>query len=126
MKSSLAAPGPTVGFRINCDGQFQWQYENTSDSLSATKEPQLSEELSGGKLERAAYQIIKALMNGPQRASDITSSIEKTGMFLRTIKLAKKMIGIVSYRKGGVWHWKLPTNDGKYPSIEPNADSIEK
>lgn len=131
VKSSLAAPGPTLSFFIDFDGSFQWKYEiegNNSNvtSTGSTKPLPSEEELSGGKLEKAAYLIIKALMNGPQKATELTDSIERTGMCLRTIKLAKKKMGIVSYRKGGVWYWKLPTNDGKYPSIKPENESNEE
>ena len=131
VKSSLAAIGPTVGFRINWDGNFQWQYENEKTDrnnypISSSETLPTEEDLNGGKLERAAYLIIKALMNGPQKAADLTDSIGKTGMCLRTIKLAKKKMGIASYRKGGVWYWKLPTSNGKYPSVLPENDSNEE
>jgi hypothetical protein len=129
VKSSLAAPGGTVSFRIEPDGNFRWHtinYDLISVPVGAvTTEVPDKDEIFGGKLERAAHLLIQSLSTGPKRATVMTKMIENTGMCLRTVKLAKMKTGIVSFRKDGVWYWKLPTKDGLFPKLE-QANEINK
>lgn len=69
--------------------------------------------------ERDAAQefLIGMLSSGPVPASDIYSEAEAFDIAKRTLKRAKKKIGIKAYRTGskgeqggGQWYWKMPDN----------------
>ena len=39
---------------------------------------------------------------------DVYAKIAEFGIKSRTVETAKKELGIVTYRKGNAWYWKLP------------------
>ena len=82
--------------------------------------------------------MIKLLAHGPKKATNITEEIMKHGISDRTIKNAKRSIGIVSTRKSGLWYWSLPNRilekvsqnttaqpEKKLVSVEENEDDVK-
>jgi hypothetical protein len=82
----------------------------------------------------------EVLADGPVPASDIIQDAEDAGMSEKTLRRAKKLLGVVGYREGeagkrgaGRWLWKLPvanlvTRDDKdgQPSVQDGHDGQEK
>ncbi len=117
VKSSLASPGETLAFQIDSSATLHWVSIPCSDIMtdSVEYEDQFQLELLGGKTEMAARTIISMLSSGPMNANKVAQCISEQGISERTIKYAKKAIGIESFRKNGQWFWRLPTKDGKRP-----------
>ena len=69
------------------------------------------EEDSGIKLsknELAKRYILELLGEGDMLGKDVYAKIAEFGIKSRTVETAKKELGIVTYRKGNAWYWKLP------------------
>ena len=79
---------------------------------------------ANNKLQTAANVMVKMLTDGPQSAKAISDEIMKKGIGERTIKSAKKRLGIISFRKAGQWYWNLPGNELS-PSILDTVGSEE-
>ena len=112
VKSSLSVPGQKMAFRIDGKGLLHWMsdFDNEPEPELLLDEQFLINEIGGlgGKSETAAKQMIKLLYSGPKKATIVTEEIMKQGISDRTIKAAKRLLGIVSTRKGGQWYWSLP------------------
>ena len=46
-----------------------------------------------------------ALAHGPARSTDIQALMQQEGVSQRALMLAKTILGIGSFRQGGVWYW---------------------
>ncbi len=108
VKSSLSRPGDTLFFEINSGGNFRWLSEENPET---NKHRQLIDTYSlddnATKLQTAAYIMVQMLSDGPQSAKAVADLIIGKGIGERTIKSAKKKLGIISYRKDGQWFWNL-------------------
>lgn len=60
---------------------------------------------SQGRPERACALLKGALANGPVRSTDIRSLMQRESVSERMMMLAKNMLGIKSFRRGGVWYF---------------------
>ncbi len=115
VKSSLASSGRKLAFRIDSNGALHWindcETENEHDPYFLERYIEADADSIGAKSETAARIMIQMLSSGPKKASDIIMNIREQGISERTIKNAKKMIGIVSIRKMKTWYWSLPTQN---------------
>ena len=107
VKSSLAAKGNDVFFTIGNNSEIRW-LERTEGSqaetaVNATMVPQT-------KQEEAVELCVSMLKNGPRSAREMTDALEARHLGEKTIKTAKKIAGIKSYRKEGQWYWELPVS----------------
>lgn len=112
VKNSLSSLGPILSFTINQDGCLHW----ISEGGSTPEEPTLFEddrlfERMNGKSETAAMLISRMLASGPIPASQAMKTVSDKHISERTIKNAKKILGIVSFRRNGQWFWELPNTD---------------
>lgn len=104
VKSSLAPEGSAIGFRIGTDSRIEWLGKMDIDQKQLTED-------SGIKLGKSALAqryILELLGEGDMLGKDVYARIAELGIKSRTVETAKKELGIVTYRKGNAWYWKLP------------------
>lgn len=104
VKSSLAPEGSAIGFRIGTDNRIEWLGKMDIDQKQLTED-------SGIKLGKSALAqryILELLGEGDMLGKDVYARIAELGIKSRTVETAKKELGIVTYRKGNAWYWKLP------------------
>ena len=53
------------------------------------------------------------LSAGPQPATDLIIAGAMSGVSERTLKRAKKTLGVVSIKGEGIWQWSLPVLSGE-------------
>ena len=101
VKTSLAAEGPPVAFRLDEKSGFAWVGKCRADSSIANAEAPSS------KMELARSLILDILTDGPTPAKDIIDDLSKLGVHQRTAESAKKALGVKSHRIGNAWYWSL-------------------
>ena len=52
--------------------------------------------------------VQKVAPEGDMLGKDVYAKIAELGIKSRTVETAKKELGIVTFRKGNAWYWKLP------------------
>jgi len=100
-KSSLAPEGQSLAFELNPESGFRWlgHYDISVDDL-----------LAGVTTQSKTVQVeelLRELLKSPVPASEIFRRAEALGISERTVKIAKKNLGIASEKVGGVWQWKM-------------------
>lgn len=102
-KNSLAPEGKSIAFELDPEHGFQWKgaCEITVDEL-----------LSGGgqvqtKTMQMEDELKKMLNSGEVSAETIRLRADELGISERTLKIAKKNLGIVSAKRSDQWYWKL-------------------
>lgn len=106
LKNSLSSPGPVLSFMIDKNGVLKWISSASEGNSFQINDPQ--ENAITGKGEAASLIMFELLSEGPVPAVTVITEVVKAGISERTIKSAKKIMGIVSFRKNGQWYWKLP------------------
>jgi hypothetical protein len=101
LKSNLGPKPKAIGFTI------------TDEGISFGAAPERPEEES--KLREAERMIRELLKPGEEKpASVFVSQAKEKEISEKTLKRAKKKLGVVSEKKPeGEWVWRLPTKDGK-------------
>ncbi len=102
VKSNLAPEGEPVAFELSTETGLRW-YGKCSKVLvdqEVVDKPK-------GKIEQAKYYLEKILLTGPQTSSDVMSNLQLFGISERTVRSAKKVMSIETYRKDGLWWWSL-------------------
>ncbi len=97
-------------FQIDANSALHWTVLDPDD-----KEPdlELPDELpSRAKQEQICALLKGALAHGPARSTDIQSLMQKEGVSQRALMLAKTILGIGSFRQGGVWYWTYKDKKG--------------
>ena len=102
IKNNLAEEGKPICFRL---GKFGLRWLGTCDT-------KLEDILEGKtrkltKRKKAAEEIFALLSNGDMECIQIFDALAKCGICKRTVKMAKKDVAAVSYRKNNVWYWSL-------------------
>jgi KaiC/GvpD/RAD55 family RecA-like ATPase len=104
-KSNLAPPGASQAFGLDPVGGFCWmgEYEISIDELlgGAAKAPK-------DQLSRACNMIKSMLAYGPVAAIDILLKAEEQDISEKTLKRAKKALGVISIKHGEQWFWDFP------------------
>lgn len=102
VKSSLAPEGSMIAFALDGQNGIRWigRCDMDSDSM-----PDISNGKS--KKELAVETISNMLEYRDVRSIEILRKLEIMGISERTIQIAKKQLGVVSYRNGGSWFWHL-------------------
>lgn len=59
-----------------------------------------------GKLDRAKDLLRLMLSTNDMASTEVFERMGQLGFSERTIKSAKKDLGIDTYRKGGAWYWR--------------------
>lgn len=103
VKSSLAPEGAAIAFSLSGMLGFCWMGQRDIDTnkLSAYS-------LDDSKKTLAMRVIQDMLADHDVLSTDIVKKLKLMDVSERTMNKAKKEIGIVSYRKRGVWYWHLP------------------
>ena len=101
-KSSLAPEGQSLAFELNPESGFRWlgHYDISADDLLVGITTQ-SKTVQG-------EELLRELLETPVPANEVFRRAEALGISERTVKIAKKNLGIVSEKAGGVWRWKMP------------------
>jgi len=100
-KSSLAPEGKSIAFSLDAENGFQWiGYCDVSvdDVLSGvgsvqTKTAQMEDEL-------------RRMLAKPVPADDVLRRAAELGISERTVNIAKKNVGVDSYKVGNRWYWR--------------------
>lgn len=111
IKCNLAPKGKSIAYSLE-DGGFYWRGETsiTAEDLLSIGTP--------GALGEAEALLREILMNGDVEADTVYKEAEKRDVKQRTLKSAKKNLGIESYnvaekgkRGAGTWYWRYSKND---------------
>jgi hypothetical protein len=108
VKSNLGQFGPSLGYVIEADGRFRWTGESPL-TASVILGPELNGEETGARVEAKEF-LLRLLAQGPRPATDVVAEAEQEGISERTLKRAKKDLGVRS-NKGEMtsgWEWSLP------------------
>ena len=103
VKSSLAPEGSVIAFSITRENGISWLGQRELD-----KNVVESCNLADSKKKLAVRIIQDVLYDHDVLSADIMRKLKIMDISERTINTAKKSLGIVSYRKDGVWYWRLP------------------
>ena len=105
VKTSLAAEGSPISFRMDEERGFIWEGKCTMGNSVLDAEATVS------KLELARSYILDAISDEPAPAKEIIGQLSRLGVGLRTVESAKKELGVKSYRIGSAWFWALEEID---------------
>ena len=106
VKSSLSPKGRDLFFTIDSSRKLEWldidpsKYSNNEVAFDA------QEKMT--KQSRTADILRVMLADGPVAVSEIHAMLHKENISERTIMNTKKMMGIKSIKKDGVWYWQIP------------------
>lgn len=101
-KSSLAPEGKPMAFEINEEEGFKWMghYNISIDDI-------LSGMASESKLQASENLLNDLLKENQLPQTEILAKANSMGISKRVLYEAKKNIGVISFRQGTVWYWKL-------------------
>jgi hypothetical protein len=102
IKSSLAPEGPALAFRIGTHSALNFMGEYDGDMECGDYDG-----LEDGKRELAANVILGLLSDGMMSSVLIQQACAEVGISERTVKRAKKDLGIRSARKSDGWYWSI-------------------
>lgn len=87
------------------------QWEREAVNLTADEALRVDDDQAkAGERQEAKRFLLDMLANGPILASDAERRCQEDGLSIRTLKRAKKELGIISEKNGAAgWFWKLPT-----------------
>ncbi len=102
-KSSLAPEGKSIAFSLDAGNGFQWiGYCDIS----------VDDVLSGaGSVQSKTSQMedeLRRMLTEPVPADDVLRRAAELGISERTVNIAKKNIGVDSYKVGNRWYWRKP------------------
>ena len=107
VKSSLSPKGRDLFFSIDASRKLEWldidpdKYSGNDVAVDEAQEKMT-------KQARAADILRVMLAEGPVAVSEIHAVFNKEKISERTIINTKKMMGIKSIKKDGVWYWQIP------------------
>lgn len=103
IKSSLASLGDPIGFMIDKDKGFIWMEpeEIDADVIPGEKVQTML------KIDTAVNFLQQYLEEEDLPSCTIYEHMSAAGISMRTVKEAKKLIPIDSYKKGNAWYWHL-------------------
>ncbi len=102
VKSSLAPEAKPIAFRLSEDSGFEWigEYDiNADDLLSGTAK---------GTKQKAAMDFLENLLaDGKMQQTKIAELADEKGISNKTLRNAKKALGIEAVKVGSQWYWEL-------------------
>ncbi len=101
IKNNLAAANG-LAYRL-VDGRVEWEIGElliAVDDVTADNE--------GTPRSEAKEWLLSLLGNGDVEAASILKLAKRDGICERTLKYAKKELGVTSHRDGDKWYWKAP------------------
>ena len=109
LKSSLAQEGQSIAFDIGGEtGCFEWigKYNISAEELLNAGSRGRAAQTT--KKDKAMDMLQELLLDGAMPCQDIYEYFDDADIGRRTVDNAKKDKGIVSFKKGAIWYWKLP------------------
>lgn len=103
-KCSTGPEGPSLAFEIR-DGRFHWLGRTNVRAEDLCREPGPGHE---GSIDDAQGFLRVELATGPVRVPEVIKAARAAGIAERTLKRAKKRLGVFSRKVGGEWWWELP------------------
>ncbi len=119
VKSNLAAPAPSLSFALEEaeNGAVQVRWLGESD-VAATELLSAPRDEDSSALGEARNFLVDLLQDGPVPHAEVEAAAEQAGINMRTVKRAKKDLGVESHREGeggrqggGRWVWSLSQGD---------------
>lgn len=107
VKSSLAAKGDNVMFRIIPGHGLEWIHDCEADENSSEIKTEVKD-LDISKQETVARLIKDALKEGPVSGTELLHMFINMGIGMKTVRNVKSMLGIQSVRKDNKWFWVMP------------------
>ena len=107
-KNSLAPEGAAIAFELHPEHGFQWKgfCDATVDNI-----------LNGtGQVQTKTMQMedeLRRFLTQPRPAEEVLALAKQLGISERTLKNAKRNLGILSERRADQWLWRLPEQEGK-------------
>lgn len=100
-KSSLAPEGKSIAFSLDAEDGFQWiGYCDVS----------VDDVLSGaGSVETKTSQMedeLRRMLTEPVHSEEVLRRAAELGISERTVNIAKKNVGVDSYKVGNRWYWR--------------------
>jgi RecA/RadA recombinase len=107
-KSSLAPTGQSVAFEISNGGAICWRgfCDTTVDEL-------LSGTASAQTKTVCMEKVLREMLTAPMPAAEVYRRAETLGISERTVKIAKKNLGVIAEKIGHRWIWRLPERDSR-------------
>ncbi len=101
-----------LAFRITDQG-LEWEDEPISLSADDAQAPQDGNESLTRRDEAKAW-LKDLLKHGPFPSEDVPRKAQKDGICFKTLRFAKKELGVVSRKNGltGIWCWTWPIKTG--------------
>lgn len=122
VKNNIGPMAPGLAYRrIGCVTEKGIQtthivWDPKPVKISANEALRAAEGGAGGKAaRREAEDFLKVeLADGPRLASEVSEAADGLGISERTLKRARKDLGVVSEKSGyqGAWQWSLPPDKG--------------
>ena len=105
-KSSLAPAGKSIAFEIADGGAVLWKgfCETTVDELLYGNAPVQTKTMQ-------AEELLCEMLKNPTPAVEVYNKAKTRGICERTLKAAKKNVGVVAMRVSGHWVWNLPESE---------------
>jgi hypothetical protein len=103
LKSSLCYKATAVAFRLSMDGGFQWEGE-----CDVSADELLTEKTDSRKLDKAKELLKTRLADGSMPSSALEAEAISLGIGKRTLKTARKELGVISRKAGSAWYLILP------------------
>ena len=107
-KNSLAPEGAAIAFELHPEHGFQWKgfCDATVDNI-----------LNGtGQVQTKTMQMedeLRRFLTQTRPAEEVFALAKQLGISERTLKIAKRNLGILSERRADQWLWRLPEQEGK-------------
>jgi archaellum biogenesis ATPase FlaH len=109
-KHNLSRPAPSLAFRVgeaqNGAARVEWGGTSPLSARDILKEPADPEQKSA--LSEAKGFLSQELADGAMAAEEVKKDARGAGISERTLKRAKREMGVRSRKRGGVWYWELP------------------
>jgi hypothetical protein len=104
IRSNLAPLGKPQAYGIDENGNFSWlgECDITVDELFDGKPKQESQ------LDKAKRIISTALEKGAVTANEIFALTANEGISVRTVKQAKLLLNVHTFRRDNQWYWEIP------------------
>ena len=101
-KSSLAAEGTSIAFRLDADAGFTWEgrYDISVEEL-------LAGDSRGQKTKDAKAFLTDILSDGQKSSKEIEELAMDKGIKKKTLNNAKRELNIDSVKIGSQWFWML-------------------
>ena len=115
VKSNLAAPAPSLSFALEEAeiGAVRVRWLGETD-VAATDLLSVPRDEDSSALGEARNFLVDLLQDGPVPYAEVEAAAEQAGINMRTVKRAKKDLGVESHRQGeggrqggGRWVWSL-------------------